>query len=209
MPAIVFTAIAATVVLLPWAVDGKHDSSGTEVPDAAQTQLAQQPLNDLGAGETIREISQDTPFSMVALTGADLSGTSARVRAKHTDGSWGPWYDTEAVESDGGTGATPAARGTEPVYVGTTTTVQIAVHRPADAPATSAPPRGEPAKPGLGYRPATVEQPFAQNISAVLISPPRAPVDTPWAPPTAIVPMFSTATSFTLTGVPGWTAFRS
>ncbi|OHU82635.1 N-acetylmuramoyl-L-alanine amidase [Mycobacterium talmoniae] len=183
-PTIVFTAIAATVVLLPWAVHGERDRA--QSPDAAHTQLAQQPLADLGAGETIRELHQDTPFSMVALTGADLTGTSARVRAQRGDGSWGPWYATEALEADAA--AAPGPRGTEPVYVGRTTTVQIAVRRPADAPVTAAPPDSDAAKPGLGYRPATVEQPFAQNISAVLISPPRAPVDTQWSPPTAIVP---------------------
>ena len=49
-------------------------------------------LTGIGGGETVREVHQDTPFSLVALTAADLSGTSARVRAKKSDGSWGPWY---------------------------------------------------------------------------------------------------------------------
>lgn len=181
-PTIVFTAIAATVALLPWALDGDGPDGATP-PPAAQTQLAEQPLAGLGAGVTVREVSQDTPFSMVALTGTDLTGTSARVRARRGDGSWGPWYGTETVESDT---ATPGPRGTEPVYVGRTTTVQIAVTRPADAPDTAVPPSADPA--GLGYRPATFEQPLGQNISAVLISPPRAPVDTQWSPPTGIVP---------------------
>ena len=66
----------------------------------------------------------------------------------------------------------PPRHGTEPVFVGRTTTVQIAVTRPA-APA-GLPITGRP----LGYVPANVEQPFAQNINAVLISPPQAPVDT-------------------------------
>jgi uncharacterized protein with LGFP repeats len=39
----------------------------------------------------------------------------------------------------------------------------------------------------LGYIPATIEQPFAQNISAVLIAPPRAPADAQWAMPTAVI----------------------
>ena len=69
------------------------------------------------------------------------------------------------------------ARGTEPVFVGRTTTVQIEVTRPAGAPATGNPPAQKPAAPGLGYLPASVEQPFGQNINAVLISPPQAPVD--------------------------------
>jgi uncharacterized protein with LGFP repeats len=184
-PTILFTAVAATLILLPWALD---DSPGDEAkpPPVTDAQLAQQPLHGLGSGVTTREISQHTPFSMVALTGADLAGTSARVRAKHADGSWGPWYDAETLET--GAGASSGTGGTEPVFVGATTTVQIAVNRPDGAPVTSPPPGHEPAKPGLGYRPATVEQPFGQNVSAVLISPPRAPVDTQWSIPTAVVP---------------------
>lgn len=127
---------------------------------------------------------------MVALTGSDLTGTSARVRAKRADGSWGPWYkaETSAAGHDGTTGV---PHGTDPVFVGTTTTVQIAVSRPQGAsvtqPATHEPIPGAVADFDLGYRPATAEEPFAQNISAVLISPPRAPVDTQWTPPTAVV----------------------
>jgi len=180
-----FTAIAATAVILPWATDpapGSHDES----PRAGDAQLSQQPLIGLGGGVTVREVTQRTPFSMVALTGGDLTGTSTRVRAKHADGSWGPWYAAETLEA-GRDGSTHGPRGTDPVFVGNTTTVQIAVTRPAGAPVTSAAPSSAPAKPGLGYQPATAEQPFPQNISAVLISPPQAPVDTQWTPPTAVI----------------------
>src|SRR5687768_6150258 len=101
----------------------------------AAPQLAQQPLTDLGGGETVRELHQDTPFSMVALTADDLTGTSARVRAKKDDGSWGPWYEAEHLD---GVGADlPGPKGTDPVFIGKTTTVQIAVTRPPDAPATA------------------------------------------------------------------------
>lgn len=174
-PSILFTALAATVVVMPWAISGVPDGADTPPPEAAP-QLVQQPLAELGGGETIRELHQDTPFSMVALTSDDLTGTSARVRAKKDDGSWGPWYEAEQL---GGVGADlPGPRGTEPVFIGRTTTVQIAVTRPPDAPVTgprhSAP---APAGPELGYIPANVEQPFAQNITAVLISPPEQPPD--------------------------------
>ncbi|WP_390888033.1 N-acetylmuramoyl-L-alanine amidase [Candidatus Mycobacterium wuenschmannii] len=178
-----FTAIAATVVLLPLAVGstGDRDDHPASVAD---THLAQQPLVGLGGGVTVREISQATTFSMVALTGGDLTGTSARVRARRADGSWGKWYATETLPARGdGPAARP--RGTDPVFVGATTTVQIAVSRPAGAPTTSAP-KTAPA-PDLGYIPATSEQPLAQNISAILISPPQAPADTQWNPPTAII----------------------
>ena len=178
-----FTAIAATVVILPWAVTstvGHREHS----PRAGDTHLAQQPLVGLGGGVTVREISQATPFSMVALTGGDLTGTSARVRARHADGSWGRWYQTEALSARGD-GAVAGPHGTDPVFVGKTTTVQISVSRPAGAPRTSAPKTTPP--PGLGYIPATTEQPLAQNISAILISPPQAPADTQWNPPTAAI----------------------
>jgi len=144
--------------MLPWAINGlpgdDHDKPATQVP-----QLAQQPLTGLGGGETIREVHQDSPFSMVAVTAEDLTGTTARVRAKKTDGSWGPWYDAETMEGVGPD--SPVPRGTEPVFVGRTTTVQISVTRPVGAATTGAPAKA-PAKPGLGYVPANVEQPFAQ-----------------------------------------------
>jgi uncharacterized protein with LGFP repeats len=182
-----FTAIAATVVILPWAAGpatGHRDQQGRP----GDTQLAQQPLIGLGGGVTVREISQATTFSMVALTGGDLTGTSARVRARHADGSWGPWYQTETLLSSGGGGSTTSSKGThgtDPVFVGKTTTVQIAVRRPPGAPRTSPPKRTPTAD--LGYIPATAEQPLAQNISAILISPPQAPADTQWSPPTAVI----------------------
>jgi uncharacterized protein with LGFP repeats len=180
-PTTLFTAIAATVVILPLAVGspaGHHEPP----PRPGDTHLAQQPLIGLGGGVTVREISQATPFSMVALTGGDLTGTSARIRARHADGSWGQWYETETLTGHAGT---TGPHGTDPVFVGKTTTVQISVNRPAGAPRTSAP-KTKPAA-DLGYIPATAEQPLAQNISAILITPPQAPADTQWNPPTAAI----------------------
>ena len=171
-PSLLFTAIAATVVMLPLAINGVP---GDDHHASPAPQFAQQPLTGVGGGETVREIHQNTPFSLVALTAEDLSGTSAKVRARRADGSWGPWYQAETLEGVGPGSAPP--RGTEPVFVGSTTTVQISVMRPAGAASTVAA-TNTPAKPGLGYLPADVEKPFAQNINAVLISPPQAPVDT-------------------------------
>src|SRR3954469_9069455 len=179
-----FTAIAGTVVILPWALPSTPFDEDRR-PLAEQTQLTQQPLTGLGGGETVREVHQDTPFSMVALTSEDLSGTSAKVRAKKADGSWGPWYEAEALDGVGPDAAVP--RGTEPIFVGRTTTVQISVSRPIGA-APTGPPTNAPAKPTLGYVPANVEQPFAQNISAVLLHPPQAPVDTLPLPSAVTVP---------------------
>ena len=188
-PSILFTAIAATLVVLPWAINGLPDDSDQR-PAADAPQLAEQPLSGLGGGESIREIHQDTPFSMVALTAEDLSGTSTRVRARKLDGSWGPWYEAENLDGVGPD--SPHPRGTEPIFVGRTTTVQIAVTRPQDAPATGpAAKQAGPAKtgkPALGYVPANVEQPFGQNINAVLISPPQAPADIAPLPSAVTVP---------------------
>ena len=175
--------MAATAVLLPMAINGLPPD---QPPRAADTRLAEQPLAGIGGGETVREISQATPFSMVALTGGDLTGTSARVRAKRSDGSWGPWYQTETLQADAGDTGASGPRGTDPVFVGTTTAVQIAVTRPDNAPVTaSGSLRADPAD--LGYRPANAEHPLPQNLSAVLISPPQAPVDAHWTPPVAVL----------------------
>jgi uncharacterized protein with LGFP repeats len=199
----IITAIAATVVIVSAVADATRDRGGHSPPPARDTQLAEQPLIGLGGGVTVRELTQDTPFSLVALTG-DLAGTSTRVRAKRPDGSWGPWYQTEyetaapdPLSPTGGEGLAAAARpagptegprSTDPVFVGTTTTVQIAVTRPIDAQVTPAPPpTAPPAGDDLGYKPASREQPFGQNISAILISPPRAPVEKHWTPPSGVM----------------------
>jgi uncharacterized protein with LGFP repeats len=189
-PSILLTAIAATILILPWAIDGLPDSGPDQRPSSAETGLAQQILSGIDGGVTIREVSQATPFSMVALTAEDLTGTSAQVRAKRPDGSWGPWYDAETVESDGNDhdAVVTGPRGTEPVFVGNTTAVQIAITRPAGTPPRP-PPTNAPTKGGkrdLGYVPATAEQPFGQNVNAVLISPPQAPVNVQWTPPAAV-----------------------
>jgi uncharacterized protein with LGFP repeats len=200
------TAIAATVVIVSAVAEETRDRGVDHPPPARDTQLTKQPLVGLGGGVTVRELTQDAPFSLVALTG-DLAGSSTRVRARRSDGSWGPWYQTEYetaapdhVSPAGGEGlaasAQPAGptegpRSTDPVFVGTTTTVQIAVTRPLDARVTQPPPAPAPNDPpagdDLGYRPASKEQPFGQNISAILISPPRAPVETHWTPPSGVM----------------------
>ena len=213
------TAIAATVVIVSWVADATRDRGAHDPPRPRDTQLAEQPLIGLGGGVTVRELTQDTPFSLVALTG-DLAGTSTRVRARRPDGSWGPWYQTEyetaasdisPAGSDGLAGsARPAGpiegpRSTDPVFVGITTTVQIALTRPIDAPVTlgalpseagtpparGGPPPARPSVPpnkdGLGYKPVSKEQPFGQNISAILISPPQAPAKRHWTPPSGVM----------------------
>ncbi len=191
------TAIAATVVIVSWVGDAIRDRGAPDPSRPRGTEVAEQPLVGLGGGVSIREVTQDTPFSLVALTG-DLAGTSTRVRAKRPDGSWGPWYQTEyetAAPDSGPAGsesARPAGpsegpRSTDPLFVGTTRTVQIAVTRPIDAPVIQPTPAPPATKDGLGYKPASREQPYAQNISAILISPPQAPAKAQWTPPSGVM----------------------
>ncbi len=195
-PTTLLAAFAATAVIVTSAVAGVTRGKPAPAPTpTGETQLTERPLVGLGGGVAVREVTQDTPFSLVALTG-DLAGSSTRVRAKRPDGSWGPWYQAEyetaapdarpaAGEGAGPTaGPTEGPRSTDPVFVGATTTVQIAVTRPMDAAVTQPPtaPEGD-----LGYQPAAKEDRFAQNISAILISPPQAPSETQWTPPSGVI----------------------
>ncbi|MDT7730317.1 MAG: hypothetical protein QOK45_570 [Mycobacterium sp.] len=178
-----FSAVAATVVILPWAVNGLPPERGAQQRVDTTPLIVERPLAGIGGGETIRDVHQDTPFSMVALTATDLSGTEARVRAKKSDGSWGRWYEAETLE--GGDPSSPR-NGTDPVFVGRTTDIQLAIRRPADAPQALPPPPARAAKPELGYVPANVEQALGQNFNAVLISPPEAPAGDQMPPPEAV-----------------------
>ncbi len=192
VPSLLFSAVAATILVLPWAVNGLP--SDREPPQDTTPLLVEKPLVGIGGGETIRDVTQDTPFSMVALTAADLTGTTARVRAQRADGSWSQWYEAEnldgvgegsSTDCDPGATCTPGGHsGTEPIFVGRTTHVQIAVTRPTGA-APSATPASDATKTGLGYIPANVEESTAPSFNAVLISPPQAPVDVQFQPPAA------------------------
>ena len=76
-------------------------------------------------GALVKEVSQEKPFSMVGLTWDGVSNTTAFVRAKQPDGSWGPWISADKV--DGVSDKNPEKQGTEPVWVGDANVVQIAV----------------------------------------------------------------------------------
>lgn len=134
-------------------------------------------------GAQVKELSRDKPFSMVALTAKDLAGTKAMVRAKQPDGSWGPWYETEPVDTHrNDRGAPSRTRGTEPIYVGSTKAVQIlvtrkeAVQRAPEQPAPIATP-----KPQGELQFPSDEEVFGRDVlsplTAVLIDPGRGPID--------------------------------
>ncbi|MFD4293673.1 N-acetylmuramoyl-L-alanine amidase [Rhodococcus sp. NPDC058532] len=88
------------------------------------------PAEELGTA--VKEIVRDTPFSMIALT-SELGATAAKVRARLADGSWGPWFATEQLETGKNDRAAGGKTGTEPVYVGDTTAVQVLVTKAAEA----------------------------------------------------------------------------
>ncbi|MGV9540395.1 N-acetylmuramoyl-L-alanine amidase [Nocardia beijingensis] len=127
-------------------------------------------------GAQVKELSSDTPFSMVALTARELADTRATIRARQPDGTWGPWYDTEPVDTHrtdhSGPGPTD---GTEPIYVGNTNAVQVLVTRkqaartiqPVAQPGPSADDRSRPGDPAQQVH----------DLTAVLIDPGRAAAD--------------------------------
>lgn len=145
------------------------------------------PGTDLGAA--VKEITRDTPFSMIALT-SELGTTAAKVRAKLADGSWGPWFATEQLDTRKTDRTTGGKNGTEPVYVGATTAVQVLVTKVAEAvaglPASGAADPApvftptDPAHAPVAIAPAAVSSPLREQdmarqlvdaVSAVLIEP--------------------------------------
>ena len=99
----------------------------TAVPLAEAPPAAGVDSDVASGGSPVREVTSDTPFSMVGVTWKGHNPAAvAQVRAKNPDGSWGPWYEAESTDGKGesvtGTG------GTEPVYLGLdTTAVQISL----------------------------------------------------------------------------------
>ncbi|MEU8895099.1 N-acetylmuramoyl-L-alanine amidase [Nocardia sp. NPDC048505] len=168
-------------------------------PGAVPDDLIQQ------VGAQVKELSRETPFSVVALTAKDLGGTKAMIRAKQADGSWGPWYETEPVDTHrNDRGAPSRTSGTEPIYVGSTNAVQILVTRkdaaqgkPAVAPELSPPP-ADAAEPIATAHPEgelqfpSNEEVFGKQVlsqlTAVLIDPGRGAVDAAVSPVAAALP---------------------
>lgn len=98
---------------------------------------------------------------MVAITARDLANTTTKLRARQEDGTWGPWYDADPLDTRA-TDQTPAdaPTGTEPIYVGETTAVQMLVTRKPTA--------------GPDHDPAHITE---TALKAVLINPGRAAID--------------------------------
>ncbi|KIQ17040.1 cold-shock protein [Rhodococcus sp. Leaf7] len=177
-----------------------------EVPAAAPTPPPA-PVDPADAGAVVKEVSQETPFSMVALTADQLGSAVARVRAQLDDGSWGPWNETQPIDTGRTDSDVPTvSAGTEPIFVGMTKRVQFlltptvpagAALNPADpafpvdpapAPLPDAADPVAPAAPvaqDLGYVPASSSRPLrAEPIAdtlaaatAVLITPGTSAAD--------------------------------
>ncbi|WP_433681834.1 N-acetylmuramoyl-L-alanine amidase [Nocardia sp. CA-119907] len=153
-----------------------------DTPALAPGAVPPELLSQVGA--QVKEVSRDTPFSVVALTAHDLVNAKAMVRARQSDDTWGPWYDTEAVDTRrNDRAAAGGTTGTEPIYVGNTKSVQILVTR-KPTPATSAyPPIADDAEGAVPMR-RTQAAPrsddpaqTAVELTAVLIDPGRGAID--------------------------------
>ncbi|MCP2291238.1 LGFP repeat-containing protein [Nocardia amikacinitolerans] len=134
-------------------------------------------------GAQVKELSRETPFSVVALTARDLANTRAMVRARQPNGTWGPWYESEPIDTRRNDRA-PAdgTAGTEPIYVGNTTAVQILVTRKPGAtpPQTSSGAAGAgPLQPTPAAAPSDNDpaQFAPPSLTAVLIDPGRGAID--------------------------------
>ncbi|GAB3695697.1 N-acetylmuramoyl-L-alanine amidase [Corynebacterium nasicanis] len=88
------------------------------IDDAA---IAQQ--SGVPGPRTVKEFTRDEQFSMFAITWLDDRDLAAYVRAEMPDGSWGPWWDAEAIGETGPNGE----NGTELIYVEPTNKVQVSI----------------------------------------------------------------------------------
>ncbi|WP_420811647.1 N-acetylmuramoyl-L-alanine amidase [Nocardia mangyaensis] len=130
-----------------------------ETPALAPGAVGADVIDQVGA--QVKELTQETPFSMVAITARDLVNTTTKLRARQQDGTWGPWYDADPLETRANDQApADAPTGTEPIYVGETTAVQMLVTRKPTA--------------GPEHDPAHLTE---AALTAILINPGRAAID--------------------------------
>ncbi|WP_278314036.1 N-acetylmuramoyl-L-alanine amidase [Lolliginicoccus levis] len=142
----------------------------------------------------VREITQDTSFNMFGLTWEGDGDPEAFVRAKLEDDTWTEWFDLEPI--DGGSDIGEESReASEVVFTGDTNTVQISIGGKVEpvlegdtepeeplAPEEAAPTdaaAGEPAdisRPLISQPPAPERSGEAENLTAIIIRPSKAPV---------------------------------
>ncbi|MEU5841273.1 N-acetylmuramoyl-L-alanine amidase [Rhodococcus sp. NPDC047139] len=135
-------------------------------------------------GATVKELTRDTPFSLVALAAEDVAATDALIRARQEDGSWGPWTATEPIETRADDATNEGRSGTEPIYVGATRAVQVLLTpRPGPEPnlaGAEAPPAPAPEAPAPEAPAPEAPAPEAPAPEAPAEAP--APVDEAPAP---------------------------
>ncbi|WP_094024737.1 N-acetylmuramoyl-L-alanine amidase [Nocardia cerradoensis] len=142
----------------PAQIPGTDPAAPALSPGAVPPDMADQ------VGAEVKELTRDTPFSMVALTAKELADTTSLIRAQQADGTWGPWFPTDRVDTGRSDhAAAPARTGTEPIYVGETKAVQILTTHRAIAPDAG--------------RSDDRAQQAASQLSAVLIDPGRGAID--------------------------------
>lgn len=131
-------AVAATATVMTVSVVDHIKSGQAEETAITSQSLQNAATHDVLTSEvglpgpstpaTVHDIQQADSFSLIAVRGEDLSSLDVSVRAQQTDGSWGQWYELDPVES-----GDPAAEhkgipaATEPVFVGSTHSAQVAV----------------------------------------------------------------------------------
>ncbi|WP_245546910.1 N-acetylmuramoyl-L-alanine amidase [Nocardia brevicatena] len=160
------TAPGRTPAGIQFVAERNAPAADPNAPAPAPGVVPPELMNEVGAH--VKELIRDTPFSVVALTAEDLTNTTAMIRARRPDGTWGPWYQAEPIEEQG-TAAAGGTQGTEPIYVGNTEAVQILVTRKKTDP---------PADPAV--QPVTTVHPVdkaASGLTAVLIDPGRGAGD--------------------------------
>ena len=68
----------------------------------------------------VKELRHDREFSMFAMTWREAPNVTAFFRAERPDGTWSEWFAADSLNA-----ADDGRMGTEPVYVGRTTAVQV------------------------------------------------------------------------------------
>jgi len=170
----------------------------------APTPAAGSPNLPAGATDAaIKEISQSKPFSMVALTWDGITDTTAYIRAKQPNGQWGQWFSTDGT--DGNAQHRAGTQGTEPIWVGNTDAVQVAVTKNGQAervqPAATGPASGN-AVPSTTPSAPAMPSPAADSLPTVSVAPGQikpqaftARQEPPAAPPASPAPAAPPATS--------------
>ncbi|MCJ0905210.1 N-acetylmuramoyl-L-alanine amidase [Rhodococcus sp. ARC_M6] len=154
------------------------------------------PMQEIPPEMSVKEITREDPFRMVALTSSGLTAPAAAVRARQSDGGWGPWLSTSSTDTLAGRGL----QGTDPVFVGTTNAVQLLVPSIQDQSVPDEQPSPLPPDvpaPATAYAPAALAQPLVRSpgqnsdVSAVLIEPGSGPASPPKSDGTDASPGFS------------------